>query len=209
MAIVFTETFDVSIGGDNKTANCTRVTSPVYAGAGAAQFNPVAETSWWEKDVIGGVAQNCFVYAFYARYDVLPSADVMICQMDPGGLGDNGIAYDVSSAQFKCADGSPANGTPSGPSITTGVWYRIDIRVDASANPWVLDGKVNGTDLTQNTRGQAAATASKYKLGANAQSDTYTLILDEFNVSHTAADYPLSQFDSDGSAFIPAARRGR
>ena len=83
----------------------------------------------------------------------------------------------------------------SGIAVTTGVWYRIDIRVNVVANPWLVDVQVDGSAAAQasialaaDTIGTSIANQGRPFSGASVTTDFY---FDDLIISATAADYPI------------------
>ena len=79
-------------------------------------------------------------------------------------------------------------------SYNNGVWHRVDIRTNTSANPWVVDWQVDGVAQTsiQNT-GVSPVMVDGVQLGGS--SATYTCQWDDVVVSATSGDYPLGAHD--------------
>jgi hypothetical protein len=77
-----------------------------------------------------------------------------------------------------------------GYSVSTGVWYRIDMKVVTSANPWTVDVQVNGTSLAQYTSASAVANDNNIAWGESLTS-TATWYIDDVIVSSNIADYPI------------------
>ncbi len=186
--IAYEQTWDVDLGAPDNSANATRVTSPVHAGAGALRLNPTAATAYWLKNAVG--TPNVLVYQAWARFDTKPVADLLrVLYGFASGIGSAGLGFNFSANQFAIFNGGF---NPGGPTVSAGVWYKLDARFDARANPWVIDAMVDDVALTQRTHGLAAATFADYRLGTSSESLTYDLIFDDLLVSHNAADYPIS-----------------
>jgi hypothetical protein len=199
-SIVFSDPWDTVTGGiDN--ANVARVTSPVYEGAGALRLQPTASVAYWTETSVGA-DPAILVYRIFVSFPALPAIDLDILRGNIDGVTEGGIAFDTSESKFATSlDGTLA--AAGGPVIEIDEWYRLDCKVDASTGTWTVDGQVAlgeaaGTVLAQRSGAFAASTFPDYRLGDSGSSGTYTAYLDEFDVSHTAADYPLG-----GSAPIP------
>lgn len=76
-------------------------------------------------------------------------------------------------------------------------WYRVDFRINQSANPWVIDwqmaeGDAAGTAQTQGSYAASADTVTKLAMGqvftAAITADYY---LDDIVISNTSGDYPI------------------
>jgi hypothetical protein len=189
--IVYSENWNVDLGAPDSSVAAARVTSPVYEGAGALRINPTAGVGYWSKNT-PGADPNVIVYLIYARFDDFPAADLFkVLDVTADGVSNSGLGYDVSSNQFGTWDGTSALSV-GGPTLSLNTWYRLDLRVNMSANPWVVDAKVNGTDLPQETLAFAASTVANYRLGSNSETDTWDLFFDYWFVSYTSSDYPIS-----------------
>jgi hypothetical protein len=123
----------------------------------------------------------------YLYFDDLPTANMNVLS-----IGHSSAACTVS---FRQSDSrlrlSPQSGTIiDGPVIVADTWYRIDIHVDASANPWVVKWQVDGSAQTDGSAPVAAADLTFVRLGSST-TDLGTPYYDDWMVSLTAADYPL------------------
>ena len=191
MAIVYSATWDVDTESPDGSANMTRVTSPVHDGAGAVRLHPTADVAFWLKNAVGG-AQNTMVFSAWMHFATLPSVNIP----DVFGTymtGPNAmcLGYDKTSGKMYCEIGSQSPATPGGPVLVAGTWYAVNFKVVASGATATVDGKVDGQNLTQNTVGGGPYTGADYRLGEYQTNDSYDLIFDTLNVSHTASDYPL------------------
>lgn len=128
------------------------------------------------------------VARFYIQFATLPDIDTLLANM-AGGNGI-GVGFKVSDNTIRPASNvtGPVFGA-TGVVVTTGVWYRIDVRVDVSANPWLVDVQVDGVATTQHTvatsPGLTSLTLCTTVVG------TADMFFDDVLVSNTFADYPL------------------
>jgi len=114
-----------------------------------------------------------------------------------------GIYFNVTDSKLYCGT-SLTNLGATGVTVTTGVWYLTDLKINSSANPWTVDGRVGGTDLAQITTAQAANTNSSLVLGVDAlASPTFEILYDDIAISNTLADYPLGA--GQGWCGVPTA----
>lgn len=82
--------------------------------------------------------------------------------------------------------------TFDGPVVVANTWYRIDMRVDASANPHTLTWAVNGVPQTGTTSAAAAGSIASWALGrVDAVAGTYEF--DDVRVGTGSSDYPLGE----------------
>ena len=193
MPIVYSQNWDVALGGDSVTGNCTRITSPTYAGAGALRIAPTAAAAYWIKNSVSGTP-NCLVYRVYVNFATLPTVDISLAMGFKTAAGEIGVYFDQTTGKLATGYDGVA-GTGGGPVIVTDTWYCLDMKIDISVNPWTSDAQVDGVPLTQTTAPKAANTfeTSTYRLGDTDTSTTYEWRADQLLVSHTVADYPLSE----------------
>jgi hypothetical protein len=188
--IVYSENWNVDLGAPDNSVAASRVTSPVYEGAGALRINPAASVGYWSKNT-PGADSNVIVYLIYVRFDDFPANDLFkVLDTTVNAVANCGLGYDVSSNQFGTWDGGGTLST-GGPTLVLGTWYRLDLRVNMSANPWVIDAKVNGANLPQETVAAVASTLGEYALGSDSSVDTWDGFFDYFFVSYTSSDYPI------------------
>lgn len=118
------------------------------------------------------------------------------------GVPDHGLVYDVTALNYFLG---PAESASAGSTITisTGVWHRIDLRVDGTANPWLLDGQVDGVAFTQRSISRAATTFDNVRCGSSSGTPTYDIYHDDILMSGISADYPLG--DGKVLSFVPNA----
>lgn len=91
--------------------------------------------------------------------------------------------------------GASANGSSPGQDypVVTGIVYCLDVKIDTTANPWVVDVQINGVPAPQATSATAASTAASqirvgFRTGVSLTADA---IFDDVVISTTAADYPI------------------
>ena len=78
----------------------------------------------------------------------------------------------------------------SGVSVTTGVWYRVDVKTVGDVVTGTGDVQVDGTACGQVTGAMTSANATEVILGTT-QSCTMDTFFDDCVVSQTSGDYPL------------------
>ena len=127
------------------------------------------------------------VFRFKAKWTTLPNADTAIGILGAGP----GAWFNPSDNKIYAGTGSGAYGA-TGVSVTTGVTYYIDVKIDTSANPWLVDAQVNGSACGQKSLATAAnTTAQSLFIGADGNTNTSDAIFDDVAWSNTSADYPL------------------
>jgi hypothetical protein len=96
-----------------------------------------------------------------------------------------GVNYSNTSGTLYVSGGSAALGYP----VTTGVWYLVDVKVDMTINPTLIDVSVNGVALPQATSPNSG-TFTSWSSGNNT-SFTADFFIDDFVCSNTLGDYPI------------------
>lgn len=125
---------------------------------------------------------QAFVY-----FATLPNADVYL-----GSWGSLGLCYHVSSGEFRTYTGTTV-GPATGIVPTTGVWYRLDMRLSSSGGVGTFSSRVDGRilpDQTGTSSGTDGWRPSCQSLDG-ATNVTFDIYWDDITNSHTAADYPL------------------
>lgn len=145
----------------------------------------------------------------YFRLPSLPAGtqtDLLFVPQNAGG--GFGLWYDATAGKFEAQIGG---GTVVQSTLTpvANQWYRLDFRVDLSANPLVLDWQLGlddgvGVDQPQAT-GAIAATSTRWiTLGYNSVA-TVDIHFDDWVASETSADYPLGAHGIRGFTVDQAA----
>lgn len=170
------------------TGTPTISTTTVRSGARSLRCNTAGTSVWVGRSL---TSTNTIILSFLVRFATLPGADVTICSF-------------VSAAGNPVLDFNQATGklrvdttTDVGPVLSTGVWYRVDLRYVMSANPWVLKAQVDGGAETTVNQAVAASTMTAWRLGLGTEADTSTAdaFFDDLVVSVTSADYPLGDHE--------------
>lgn len=174
----------------SSAADPTFDTTTFRSGLRSLRFNPSNQTSF--TYFMAGLTNTMIVQRFYIRFSSLPNIDVFLCGSRASATIFGGACFKASDSKIYAGGLNTAAFTlgASGVTITTGIWYRIDIKVDSSANPWLIDVQVDGIGC-----GQASFTNASVSCnigagygGANWTGDFY---IEDLLVSHTSADYPL------------------
>lgn len=106
-----------------------------------------------------------------------------------GGSVDCQVGYNSSTGKFTIGPGS---GTKQDGTTTAvaGQWYRFDIRVNGTADPWSIDWQIDGVD-----QGHYNATAIVQTFGGPAlgpvAASTVDHVIDDVICSGTSGDYPI------------------
>lgn len=190
MGVVFTETWDTDVGGDDNF-NAARVTSPTLEGVGALRLQSVGTQTYWGITSVGG-PQNTMVARVWVRFEDFPEGDIRVIHAD-GTNNVLSIAWNSTTGQFGCTvDDAFVNGS-GGPVVLIDKWYRIDARFDMRAVGGEIfsNGSIDGENLPHVVWGPLASTYDQYKLGPNNQARTMTMYYDSLQVSNTITDYPI------------------
>ena len=172
--------------------NASASTSIVRSGVRSLRINPTASTGTMSPSSSGVAWTNITVIRFYLYIASLPTADATFFSTN-AGAGGAGIVFKQSDSKLYIGQW---NGTTvlfnsaTGLAVTTGQWYRIDYKVNSSANPWSEALSVDGAEVTY-SRAVAAATPSQLFLGSNNSNSTYDIYYDDLIISQTNADYPI------------------
>lgn len=117
---------------------------------------------------------------------------------DDGGLGAHlyGVAFKASDGQIYPAYQRSSTGAitfgSGGFAVTTGVWYRLDVKCVATANPVTVDVQIDSTVLTQHTRAVTPSTPNaRGRIGDASNTANIDTYYDDHLSSSTGADYPL------------------
>ena len=110
----------------------------------------------------------------------LLETSVTRCGIAVGNTGEIGILIDNGSF------GGSGYSLP----VVVGQWYRVDLDINVSANPWTVDMLVDGATLLQRTAAKAASADTILRIGmpGAATGDVY---YDDLLLSNTGADYPI------------------
>jgi hypothetical protein len=127
-----------------------------------------------------------------------PGADIAMAGFgNAGGTRQSGLGYKSSDGKwYACAqtDGGAVAFGATGVTLGAG-WHFVDMKINASANPWTVDVSVDGTTLGQVTVGLASNNQDKLILGAfdptTIPTWTGDIFFDDVLASNTLADYPF------------------
>lgn len=86
-----------------------------------------------------------------------------------------------------------------------GLWHTIDFRVNAAANPWVVDWAVDGVSQTQRSPAIASGTLTGSTGSYNHGNASSTTRMDNYAQSATSGDYPLGAIPIEGITADQAA----
>jgi hypothetical protein len=159
-------------------------TSTKRSGDRSLRCNPSAQTSQLANGAYSTTSQTLVARA-YVYFATLPTTNDVSLIAFTRGLA----RFSVSDNKIYAHTGFAAGAT--GVAVTTGQWYRIDIKVNSSANPWTVDVSVDGVACGQATRASAAANNNAIELLVGGSSWSGDVFIDDFVMSITDADYPI------------------
>lgn len=158
-------------------------TGTVRSGSRSIRYNLSAQAS---EARVPADSITITVHRFYVRFATLPSASTYLVWKN-AGADRFGLAFQSSDSKLYCAHSDSITVGASGVSVTTGVWYRIDLKLDQSGN--TCDARVEGTALGQVTRsGSGSATVTAVGSTATVTGEWF---FDDWLTSTTSGDYPL------------------
>lgn len=132
------------------------------------------------------------VVRFYVYFEDLPAANSGLFQAINDFLVHSfGVGFHQASGELRTY--SYQSGiyafASSGVAVTTGQWYRIDVKVENDGATKTVDAQVNGVDLAQ-TAVADANVLHTMRFGSPTAMNA-TLWYDDFLLSHTEVDYPF------------------
>ena len=146
-------------------------------GGGVRSYNLNGTTM--QKLFVAG--SRTIVMSYYVRFASYTNGCIIL-QLWPGSSVHLDIISDNFTAQI-------AGGTArTGPAVSLDTWYRIDLKLVTSANPWVLSWSIDGAAQTDATSAIAAADIQYVYF---AFSGTFNMFVDDIVISATSGDYPL------------------
>lgn len=188
---------ECGVSGPHWTAGAgspTFSTSTKRNGDRALRANPSAAAQRWAS-VTGMFSGTVGVLRMYVNIASHPTSDAWVGGLNVSGLGC-GLAYKSSDGKYYAASGDGTGACvfgATGITLSTATWYRIDIKVNVVANPWLIDVQVDGSALGQASKALAATTLTTASvwLGTDGSSETFDIYYDDICTSVTSADYPI------------------
>lgn len=178
-------------------------TSTVRPGGGLRSVRIQTTNTNGGLDSLTLPTSNFLVARFYVYFTTLPNVDCVIGCFTTTNF-EVGAVFKVSDSKIYGGDGlSPVAFGSTGVSVTTGTWYRIDLKVDSSNNPYLVDVQVDGVACAQYSTAHAAETSATFELGPLIVLCTCDMYFDDVLISNTLADYPLG--DGKVLSYVPDA----
>lgn len=196
---VFDPNLSSHVGGQGGSVSFNTDTAFVRNGLRSLRANPANDVANISNGL--GVLVNINVVRVAVYFASLPTGDASLVVT---------ANVDRPGAYFKASDSkiyaginpvTPTFGT-TGVSVTTGRWYILDVRINASANPWLVDVRVDGVNCSQLSV-SAAAAASGCQVGIVITNNTADIYFDDWVVCDASDDYPIG--DGYVHPFVPTA----
>jgi hypothetical protein len=165
-------------------SNASLDTTVFKTGAQSAKMN--GDPCYGLKSFTAGAIT---VVRCYIRLTAIPSQGIELMTLNGGPR----FGYDLTANKFGWINGT-AQTMDHLSAITPVVnqWYLLDVRLNQSANPWVVDYQLDGAAQTQITYAVAASTVNGIYLGHTTGFSVFcTINFDALAVSQTSSDYPL------------------
>lgn len=197
MALIFCCGGECGVSGTGShwpsVAGLTFSTATKRSGDRSMRLNPSVANAYASPSLPGG-GGTIAVARVYVHFASLPTTDAMIFNVRGGVATGVGIGFKSSDSKLYTYNmASVAFGT-TGVAVTTGVWYRLDLRVNIAANPWVVDAEVDGSALGPTNFAIAGTTGPHVSIGNNpgaSATETYDAFFDDLAISATSGDYPI------------------
>lgn len=174
------------------------VTTPVRSGLRALEISTSAAAENVQNPT--STAPRYVASSFYVRLSSLPAADCYLSwNENANGSGFFGFSNADSKFAIWIAGAAKVVG---GPTISAGVWYRVDMEFDTSTGTASVKCRIDGGDEFSTTRSQTAADITQLCLGTNT-THTYTAYFDDWVASVTTGDYPIGPHAIE--SLIPSA----
>lgn len=149
-----------------------------------------SENLSWTTDTLGTNQTRIAVGVRVRFQTTVPDAQIL-AQIDFAA----GISVILTvDASDQLIAGFEGGNTQVGPTLSADTDYYVELHLDVSANPHVLDWVVNTTAQTQVTQGQAASTIAALRLGTT-NSETWTGLFTDLVVWTDTADiaFPIGK----------------
>jgi len=197
MTPVFCCGFECGLANPHWTlgANATFVTSNVRSGARALRIQSNSGTGVNATSIT--ISTNKLVIRGYFRVNgaIIPSSKLHILSGfftgNYCGAILDGNAGGIGATRIYAGRNESVGAT--GIDVVAQTWYRLDVSIDMSANPWLINVSVDGVACGQATNAAAANTMTNIFIGSDAtfSAKTCDINFDDIIASSTLADFPL------------------
>ena len=165
-------------------------TTTIRSGLRALRLNPTIATAYGATLAVAATTGRVIrVYVYFAS---LPNTTTELATCGSGGGNYEGAYFNSSDSKIYAGYGSASLGATGIP-VTTGVWYQLDIKLNATANPHLIDVSVNGVACGQASNAEASAnySSSLTNVGFRNSSTTADAFFEDWLISTTLTDYPI------------------
>lgn len=192
------------------TGTCSISTSVFRTGLRSLRSNPSAARAYVNLEDNIDITNRVLVARFYIRFDTFPAADTSLFGVERVIGNCEGLGFQASDSKLYPYTNTNRGAMTFGslgfaPSLN--VFYRVDIKIDCTANPRTIDIQIDGNVLTQLTRATAAQNLTFVEMGGalnlSPSTPTDDVFYEDILFSQTAGDYPLGAGQVD--AFSPSA----
>lgn len=154
----------------------------------AFRFNPSAAAMNLTHSFPVPVASPATTVArFYIYFATLPGANVRLLTFN-SSANNAGLIFVASDNSLRA--GTLAAQAASGQVVTTGQWYRVDIK-EVQGATLTVDVSIDGSALAQYSLATAASSCSGVVIGPSGANVTADIYVDDIIVSGTSADFPI------------------
>jgi hypothetical protein len=156
------------------------------------QVSPSGVNAIWSRAATDSLL-TLNVVSFYIKFTTLPVADTRVFVFNTATSADARLWFRVSSGTFYINyESTLQNGQDVGSALSTGVWYRVDLRNDVSTTTLKLDCQIDGGTNVQVTYSDVSTGDITYwEWGTDGGTQVWTAIIDDVVASDTSADYPI------------------
>lgn len=150
---------------------------------------------YWSSGIL--LVSDKRVYRMWGRHQ---SGSAVFFASDDAGSIKSTFRYNAADSTIRAnafdnAGVSIATEVVSTVTVATGAWFRLDVYVDQSANPWIVKWRVNGTDQADLSVPTPAANCDFAIIGTPTNTTfngALTFDYDDIAISIDAADWPLA-----------------
>lgn len=167
----------------------TTVRSGTYSG----RANPTASTRYMQHTFQADTINTTF-HRFYMNIATLPGATIAIWQYKDSGAGI-GFSLKLTSGGViqMVNDISSATVLASSSALSTGTWYRIEVKiVDHATTSAQMELKIDGTTVASLTGLSGVAGGGGFRLGAVTGTSSPDLFFDDVAVNDSSGSYQNS-----------------
>lgn len=172
---------DTITGSPTVTSSTPRTGSYCYEVSASAATEAIA----WSTNTLGS-SQNRGRCVLAVRWATLPAASVIIAQWTSPTAQNGELRFNASTTKLAAAiEGGTIQ---DGPTVTTGVWYVVELYYQINATTQTLDWWVDGVAQTQATGTGTANFIGTFELGCSSVAQTHTTRYDDIVIyTDTAA----------------------